>query len=218
MNSDTFLSIVKPYTMTSQERILALYDALEHVRNNGIQGDFVECGVWRGGNILGILEYLNFHNIRNVNVWLYDTFEGMTEPDENDIDIYNRKAKDILNITDVKAACPLEYVKQLLSSSSFPMENIKYVKGDVMDTLNNADNLPKSISLLRLDTDFYKSTKKEMDVLYPLLQQNGVLIVDDFGHWAGSKQAIKEYFSSVNKNPYIQQIDYTGIKIIKENI
>jgi hypothetical protein len=187
---------------------------LEHIRINNIEGDFVECGVWKGGNILGIMEYLNFHRMTNRNVWLYDTFQGMTQPEDIDVDLYERKASNILQ--EVMCYANVEDVKKTLSISNFPKENVKYVVGDVSETLDFNYNLPEKISLLRLDTDWYKSTLKELSVLYPKLNKNGVLIVDDYGHWKGSKTAVDEYFK--NENIIIEKIDYTGVKITRKNI
>lgn len=214
MVKSTFLKIVSPFTMTSSERINALYDSLEYIRANNIQGDFVECGVWKGGNILGIMEYLAFHKMTDRKVFLYDTFEGMTPPEDIDKDLNGRKAESILQ--DVMCISPIDEVRETLLRSSFPMANVTFVVGDVSITLNNANNLHKNnLALLRLDTDWYASTKKEMEVLYPKLNFGGVLIVDDYGHWKGSKTAVDEYFEGQGISPQIEQIDYTGIKIIK---
>ena len=214
MNKEKFIEIVKPYTMTSIERIEALFESLEYIRLNNINGDFVECGVWKGGNILGIMEYLYYHKLENRKIWLYDTFQGMTLPEEVDIDLNNEKAIDILE----KITCysSLEEVKLNLSSSNFSFNNLNFIIGDIYETLDNELNIPDEISLLRLDTDWYKSTKKEMEILYPKLVENGVLIVDDYGHWKGSRKAVDEYFSQHNLSLKIDKIDYTGIKIIKK--
>ena len=217
MDKITFINTVRPYSMTSVERIECLYDSLEYIRTNNIKGDFVECGVWRGGNILGIIEYLNFHKMLDRHVWLYDTFEGMTEPEDLDIDHTNNKAIDIINLPHVKAYADLNDVKTNLNTSKFPKENMHYVIGDIVKTLNNSENIPKNISLLRLDTDWYKSTQKELEILYPKLENNGILIVDDYGHWQGSRKAVDEYFQNIDHD--FKQIDYTGITMRKnENI
>ena len=213
MTKEYFISIVKPLTMTSIERITELFNSLEYIRLNNIFGDFVECGVWKGGNILGIMEYLYYYQMLDRNVWLYDTFEGMTEPEEIDVDLRNQKASDILQ--QVLCYSSIDEVKKNLSNSKFPFENLEFIIGDVCETLNDYNNIPTKICLLRLDTDWYKSTKKEMDILYPILNENGVLIVDDYGHWNGSKAAVDEYFKSHNLSPTINNIDYTAIKIIK---
>ena len=214
MVKSTFIEIVSPFTMTSVERIGALYDSLEYIRANNIQGDFVECGVWKGGNILGIMEYLAFHKMTDRKVFLYDTFEGMTPPEDIDKDLNGRKAESILE--DVMCISPIDEVRETLLRSSFPMANVTFVVGDVCKTLDSANHLHKNnLALLRLDTDWYASTKKEMEVLYPKLNFGGVLIVDDYGHWKGSKTAVDEYFEGQGISPQIEQIDYTGIKIIK---
>lgn len=212
MNLDLFIKIVQPYSMTSIARISELYHSLEYIRVNNIDGDVVECGVWKGGNILGIMEYLHHHKI-DKNIWLFDTFKGMTDPEENDIDLNNNHASNMLHIPVVLAYSPIDEVKENLSRSNFNKENLIFVIGDVSETLINKNNIPEKISLLRLDTDWYKSTKDELNYLYPKLENKGVLIVDDYGHWKGSKQAVDEYF--YDKNILIEKIDYTGIKIIK---
>ena len=76
--------------------------------------------------------------------------------------------------------------------------------------------IPKKISLLRLDTDFYESTKKEMEVLYPRLQNKGVLIIDDYGHWKGSKKAVDDYFKNDLNFKFFHRIDYASRLYIKE--
>jgi hypothetical protein len=214
MKLDDFINIVKPFTMTSVERITGLYYSLEHIRINKIEGDFVECGVWKGGNVLGILEYLTKHNMTKNNVWLYDTFEGMTDPEDIDVDSSGKKGD--IKLEEVLCYSSLKEVKNILSVSSYPKDKIKFIEGDVCETLKTNVNVPKNISLLRLDTDWYKSTKKELEVLYPLLSSKGVLIVDDYGHWKGSKMAVDEYFNNLNLDVEIHKLDYTGIKIIKD--
>ena len=211
MNKDLFYKKVQPFSMTSKERIYELYESLEYVRLNKIEGDFVECGVWKGGNILGVMEYFNYHNITDKKIWLFDTFNGMTTPTEVDVDLDGNKASDILS--HVLCLSPLEEVKQTLSLSSFDDSKLRFVIGDVCETLNIESNIPSQISILRLDTDFYDSTKKELEVLYPKLIKNGILIVDDYGHWRGSQLAVDEYFE--NSGLEIKKIDYTGIKLTK---
>lgn len=212
MNKDEFTNIVRPLSMTSPARIGGLFDSLEHIRRHNIEGDLVECGVWKGGNVLGMMEYCQRYNI-NKNIWLYDTFQGMTEPSDIDVDIHNSPAKKILQ--SIKCYCPIDNVKENLSKSSFPQKNLRYVVGDVNITLKNNDNIPSAISLLRLDTDWYDSTLIELTVLFPLLSNNGILIIDDYGHWNGCKKATDEYFSS--QNIEFKNLDYTGRLLVKNS-
>jgi hypothetical protein len=88
-------------------------------------------------------------------------------------------------------------------------DNIVFVQGDVLKTLEEY-TIPETISVLRLDTDWYESTKKEMDILYAKVVKNGVLMIDDYGHWGGSKKAVDEYFDECKKRPFLHYIDYAG--------
>ena len=94
-----------------------------------------------------------------------------------------------------------------------PKNNIKLIKGPVEETLIHKDNIPEKISLLRLDTDFYESTKIELEVLYPKLVKGGFLIIDDYGHWKGSRKAVDDYFNK--EVPFIHFVDETCRLIIK---
>lgn len=215
MKFTDFYNYVKLYSMTSVERIEFLYKSLEYIRENKIKGDYVECGVWKGGNIIGMIKYLEYYNNLNNNIWAYDTFSGMTDPESVDIDLNNNNSVDILNNELVKAYCSLDEVKNNVNnfSKKYPKENIKYIVGDVSETLMVEENLPDTISLLRLDTDWYKSTKIELEVLYDRLSDNGILIIDDYGHWRGCKKAVDEFFQG--KEFKFEKIDYTGIALIK---
>ena len=214
MNQEEFREIVKPYTMTDVARIDCLYDSLEYVRSNGFTGDFVECGVWKGGNILGIMKYLEYHQYFEPHVWAYDTFSGMTAPEDNDKDFLNNKASDILN--DVLCYSPLDEVKATLSQSNYPRNKVTLVAGDVCQTLLNEEWLPKKIALLRLDTDWYASTKMELEVLWDRLEIGAPCIIDDYGHWLGCREAVDEFFFRLPCTHEAEVIDYTGIRVFRK--
>jgi O-methyltransferase len=214
MKLENFINTVRPYTMTSEERIRCLYHSLEYIKEKNIIGDYVECGVWKGGNIIGIIKYLESSSNFNSNVYLYDTFTGMTDPESNDRDLNDISAKDIVNQPHIKCYSSLDEVKKNISNNTtYPQDKIKYIVGDVSETLLNENNLPQKISLLRLDTDWYKSTKVELNVLWDRLSEGGVLIIDDYGHWNGCKEAVDEFFK--DKKYVFEKIDYTGIRIFK---
>jgi hypothetical protein len=214
MDRGIFRSIVQPYSMTTAPRINCLFDSMEYVRNNNIQGDFVECGVWRGGNILGIMKYLEYYQNTNPNIWLYDTFCGMTPPEDVDVDLMNNKASDILD--QVFCLNSLEEVKKALSSSNYPEEKVKYIIGDICKTLLLKENVPEKIALLRLDTDWYNSTKIELDVLWEKLEIGSPCIIDDYGHWQGCKKAVHEFFKNIDCVHEVEHVDYTCIRIFKK--
>lgn len=209
------IKAVKPYTMTSIERLFGLIEAVKYIVEKGIEGDIVECGVWKGGSMLAVAETLVKLGDSSRKLLLYDTFEGMTAPQEVDESFSKEKAASLLDKDKHKksesvvwAYSGLDEVKATMQKSAYPQENILYFKGDVLKTL--PENLPDSIALLRLDTDWYESTKHELVHLYPKLQQRGVLIIDDYGYWKGSRKAVDEYFAE-NKIPiFLNRMDDTG--------
>lgn len=209
----------KPFTMTSIERMYALHAAIKNILENNIPGDFVECGVWKGGSSMMIALTLLQKKINNRKIFMYDTFEGMSAPSENDVAYNGESAVSLLSSQkkekqdSVWCFSPLDEVKNNLTSTSYPVELLYFIKGKVEDTLPVSQ--PGSIALLRLDTDWYESTKTEMHILFPLLVKNGILIIDDFGHWEGAKKAVLEYFDAQSYKPLLQRIDNTGRIMVK---
>lgn len=215
-NDENFASIYekcKDCTMTSKERMYALYKAVEYIINSKLPGDFVECGVWRGGSAMLMARTLLQMGVTDRIIYLYDTFEGMPEPTEDDYVVSDRAIRAVDRWKkDQKADhnkwcfSPLPEVKKNMLSTGYPEDNIVFVKGKVEDTI--PETMPSQIALLRLDTDFYDSTKHELIHLFPLLTENGVLIIDDYGFWAGTKKAVDEYFA--DKPILLNRIDLAG--------
>ena len=217
IDSDTtFMAIYttcKPYTMTSKERMYALYKAVNYIIQKNIPGDFVECGVWRGGSVMLIAHTLLSLDVTDRKIYLYDTFSGMTKPEIDDFKLLN-PSKHALHKwqkeqeTDKNKWCfaSMQEVTENMSTTLYPSENVMYVKGRVEDTL--LTNALSHIALLRLDTDWYSSTKYELTHLYPLLSTHGILIIDDYGDWAGARKAVDEYFSE--SSPLFHRIDRGG--------
>lgn len=203
---------------SSNERLFATIMACRHVAERGIQGDFVECGVWRGGN--SIIAADIFKSLAsNRKVWLFDTFAGMTEPTAADVNSRGESADkkyahSVRGDHNEWCYASLEEVQGNFSDAGLLSEHVKFVKGDVAKTLSQNAEMPAVIAVLRLDTDWYESTKEELEVLYPKLAIGGVLIIDDYGHWGGARKAVDEYFAG-RCRPYLQYIDQTarvGIK------
>lgn len=206
-----------PFTMTSPERMFALYEAVRYVSRAGIPGDIVECGVWRGGSsMLAALTCLELGDVRSL--WLYDTFEGMTAPGAQDVKWSGEPAETELaadarepGAFNTWAYATLDDVRANMAGTGYPEDRIRYVAGKVEDTI--PAQLPESIALLRLDTDWYESTRHELAHLWPLLAPDGVLIIDDYGHWQGARQAVDEFFADTPV--LLHRIDYTGRMLIK---
>ena len=210
--------IDRHWTMAGRERLFATLMACKHVCAAGIAGDFVECGVWRGGNAI-IAADVFVREKKNATVRLFDTFAGMTAPTEHDVDNaegkhaqekYEKSQRDTHNEW---CYASLEDVKENVRASGVPIDRVAFVKGDVLETLKEEANLPECISVLRLDTDWYESTAKELEVLWPRLSSGGILMIDDYGHWGGAKKAVDEFFGSAR--PFFHYIDYTGRMTVK---
>lgn len=210
---------VQPFTMTGRKRILSLIAAVRHVVENEIPGDFVECGVWRGGSAMAIALTLLDLGVTDRKILLFDTFEGMTPPENVDVKIDSGMASDTfategeIDGHSKWLFAGLNEVRSAMESTLYPEEMIEYRVGDVAATL--LGELPDSISLLRLDTDWYASTKIELEVLFPRLSFGGICIIDDYGHWLGSRRAVDEYFHAHSPRPFFQRVDHSARMAVK---
>jgi hypothetical protein len=207
---------VKPFTMTSPERVIALCDAVRYVSARAVPGAFVECGVWKGGSSMAAALTLLAAGDADRDLYLFDTFEGMSAPTEHD-----RRADDsasaqaLLEASSaserVWAYSPLDEVKANMARTGYPAERIRYVQGKVEDTIPGS--APDQIAVLRLDTDWYESTRHELEHLYDRLSPGGVLIIDDYGAWEGARKAVDEFFAV--RPILLNRIDRTGRIAIK---
>lgn len=207
------------FTMTSAERIFSLCDAVKYIHDQGIKGDIVECGVWKGGSMMAVADTLVSLSDTSRDLYLFDTFEGMSPPSKNDIDISGASAEDLMNISDktqndsVWCCAGLDVVKEALRMVNYPAEKIHFVQGMVEETI--PEHAPNIIALLRLDTDWYESTKHEMEHLFPRLVKGGILIIDDYGHWQGARKAVDDYLRQNGVRIFLHRIDYTGRIAVK---
>ena len=197
------------YSMTTKLRMHVLSQAIKYVNDNKIKGDFVECGVWSGGNIILAKELFKLFKIKK-NIYAYDTFEGMPKPDMIDKNLFDGSANKLMSnspkisgLNNVHAYTSYEQVLKNIKDNT-DLKNIKFIKGRVEETLLINKNLPKKISILRLDTDFYSSTKIELEILYERLSKGGVLIIDDYGDWLGARKAVDQFF---NKKKWLHYVD-----------
>jgi len=208
-----------PFTMTSIERMYALWQAVEYIARARVPGDVVECGVWRGGSsMLAALALL--HTCDKRPMWLYDTYEGMPAPSERDRQWNGKSAGDKLatqeripGVFNDWAFATLDDVERQMAKVEYPRDLLEFVRGPVEETIPG--HCPAVISLLRLDTDWYDSTRHELEHLWPRLSVGGVLIIDDYGHWQGAREATDEFFSAHGLREMLHRIDYTGRIAIK---
>ena len=203
------------FSMSSWERLFANVQAVRYMVNAGLEGDVVECGVWRGGSMMTMAQTLLNLGDSSRNLHLYDTFSGMSAPVKEDGDFAIRKFDQLKTGEDQSDWCcaKLDEVKSNLNQVGYPEEKLNFIRGKVEDTI--PDNLPETIALLRLDMDWYEPTLHAMRHLFPRLQSKGVLIIDDYGHWEGCRQAVDDTLEEMGMHLLLNRTDYTGRIAIK---
>jgi O-methyltransferase len=185
---------VRPFTMTSHEKLHALISAVRYVSRYNVPGDIVECGVWRGGSMHAAARVLDQAGDHSRDLYLYDTFEGMTEPTDQDVRHDGRSAAELFPSAESKTSwlcATIEDVSAGFDTVPYPKERVHLIKGPVEETI--PAHLPERIAVLRLDTDWYASTAHELAHMYDRLVPGGVLLIDDYGWWLGSRQATDEF-------------------------
>ncbi|NEB99768.1 TylF/MycF/NovP-related O-methyltransferase [Streptomyces anulatus] len=206
---------VKPYSMTSPERLNAFILATRHIVRYNIPGSIVECGVWRGGSMQACARTLLAAGETERDLYLFDTYEGMTPPTAEDLRRDGRPAQELLDAQGkdrpIWAVASLEDVQAGFDTVPYPKERVHYVRGRVEDTVPG--QAPEQISILRLDTDWYASTKHELEHLYDRLVPGGVLLIDDYGYWQGSRQAVDEFLDKTGEQLLLLRMDEGRIAV-----
>ena len=211
---------VRPYTLTSPTKIAGLCDAVRYVVQNKVPGDIVECGVWRGGSMMAVARTLLELDDSSRSLYLFDTFEGMATPGEHDLR-HDHVRPEVMMVSvlgredatmSMWCAASLEDVKQAFSTVGYPADKVHYVKGLVEETI--PDSAPEKIAILRLDTDWYESTRHELEHLFPRLTPGGVLILDDYGFWLGARKAVDEYLEQNGVKILLNRLDEGRIGVV----
>lgn len=205
---------VLPLTMLSPDRVYAFMQATRHVVQTNVPGAIVECGVWKGGAVMASLLTMRQLHRSDREYFLYDTFEGMPPPSDADKQFDGETlaaefARRRLS-ANTSSWCrgEISEVEQNIRATGYDSSRIQFVKGRVEETIPGV--MPERIAVLRLDTDWYASTRHELEHLYPRVSPGGVLIVDDYGHWQGARRAVDEYFTSHGIPMLLHRTDYTG--------
>jgi O-methyltransferase len=215
----SIIEAVKNHTMTSRERIFSVVDSVHYITRRNIPGSIVECGVWRGGSSMAMALTLKSLGVHDRDLYLFDTFEGMPRPLDVDVDMLGNSATEIWKDTqlgeDSSDFCraTLPDVKAAMASTGYDKQKVHFHQGKVELTIPAA--APDQIALLRLDTDWYESTRHELEHLYPRLSPGGILIIDDYGHWSGARKATDEYIEKYAPSLFLARIDYTGRIAVK---
>lgn len=204
------INAVRPWTMVKNEGLHALITATRYVTEHKVPGAIVECGVWRGGSMQAAARTLLASGDTSRDLYLFDTFEGMTPPTAEDVRTESgQSAQQMLDATDrsdlVWCVADLNDVKAGLEPVGYPAEKTHYVVGKVEDTV--PEQAPDEIAILRLDTDWYSSTKHELEHLYPRLVPGGVLLIDDYGTWDGCRRAVEEFLAETGAQLFLTRVD-----------
>ena len=208
------IEFIGEYSLTPLIRRWTLIKSLHYINKKKIIGDIVECGIWRGGNLF-LAKKIQDKYYKEIKRKLYgfDTFDGMPEPSIHDGAKVNKTYQNFKNKNEPWTKASLDDVKNFSKKLFSDIDEFNFIKGKVEDTLKDKKNLPNKISLLRLDTDLYESTKIELNILYPLLVEKGILIIDDYGDFQGCRKAVDEYFS--DKNVLMISVDKSCRVIVK---
>ena len=210
---------ILPYTMVEYERLANAYEVARLAEKNKIRGAFVECGVWKGG-AAALMAHAAKEAKSGRKTWLFDSFEGLPEPTKEDGSQARAYASDrnsgrLASIQ--KCVGPLEDVQRLFFSIlKFNPDDIYFGKGWFQDVLPREKQNVGEIAVLRLDADWYESTKCALENLYDNVVQGGYILIDDYGHWEGCKKAVDEFLAARNIKADLQKVDYAGVYFQKQ--
>jgi len=219
------IKIIRPYSMVPYINLVTLYEQVVFFEKNHIEGDFVECGVWKGGSV-GLMALANLkHSHTRRNIHLFDVYENGSEPDpEVDGEYAINQIKELAEDKDLEVKgrlIPVEGVfdsfggKGTLEENQHLLDNIigyeknkiHYHKGWFQDTVPKDVYEIEKIAILRLDGDFYANTKVCLEYLYDKVVPNGLTIIDDYGAYVGCKKAVDEFRMEKNINSFLHYSD-----------
>lgn len=214
--ASSIIRMVRPYTMTNAEKLYAVITAARYVTRHDIPGAVVECGVWRGGSMHAMARTLDAMGSHERDLYLFDTYEGVTAPGPRDRRNDGRRAAELMSsyskTSRVWAYASIEDVQEGFRQVPYPRQKLHFIKGPVEQTIPN--EAPERIAVLRLDTDWYESTAHELAHLYDRLVPGGVLLLDDYGWWQGSREAVDEFIDRTGARLYLARTG-TGRVAIK---
>lgn len=207
------LELCRSASMTSIERLYALYQAARYVANARVPGAFVECGVWKGGSVMMMVMALLSVGVSDCDIYLFDTFTGMPEATDKDIDYTGQDMRAVMRANPGWLTAGMDEVRTNLVKTRYPTERLHLVPGNVLETV--PQDAPETIALLRLDTDWHESTQHELAHLFPRLSPRGVLVIDDYGHFQGVREAVDEFLAAQKERYLLQRVDYAARLLIK---
>ncbi|TPK22358.1 macrocin O-methyltransferase [Mesorhizobium sp. B2-5-9] len=192
------------HTMIGRARLDMLHKCLDEVVGEGVPGDFVECGVWRGGSCIFMAGYLKTNPTENRRIFVADSFEGLPPPR-----LPQDAGLDLSKIIYPELAVDDETVRENFRVYGLESEAVVFVKGWFKDTLPLLQT--REIALLRLDGDLYESTMDSLDALYEKVSPGGIVIIDDYAI-EQCRLAVADYFARTSRDlPQMHKVDWTGV-------
>ena len=218
---------VLPNTMLNFERLKNIIECLDYLNIRSIAGDYVECGVWKGGSVALASLYLDHKKVSGRSIHLFDAFGDICEP--NFAIDGARAIKEVGGIERAQGRLQasgmyqnlgienssVTEVRNLFNKINYQGASVHFHVGWFQDTTPSVRGKIDAISLLRLDGDWYESTKVCLENLYELVTVGGIIIVDDYGAYEGCKKAVDEFLFSQGLSPYINKIDEDAIFWVK---
>ncbi len=218
------IDLIKPSTMVRYPGLVTLYQHVRYIEQNNVPGDFVECGVWKGGAAALMASAQLRFGTRRRQIHLFDSFEGLPKASgEKDgekaqqlFGSQNGEGPEHSYIFPVDEAVSRDL---LVNQIGYPSDHVIYHKGWFQDTVPRAKEkgLIKKIALLRLDGDLYHSTKVCLENLWDLVVPNGIIIIDDYRHFEGCKKATDEFIATLKFKPLLNHVGSSGIRYIIKN-
>lgn len=195
----------RAHSMIGQKRMRQLQEAAEAVLEQGIPGDFIETGVWRGGACILLRAVLKAHGVTDRRVWLADSFAGLPQPDP---DRYPADRGDRL-YTYSALAVTMDTVRENFARYGLLDDQVVFLKGWFRDTLPVAPI--EKLAILRLDGDLYESTIQSLQTLYDKVSERGFIIVDDYNVFPNCRAATTDFRQSRGIRDLIHDIDGSAV-------
>jgi O-methyltransferase len=219
---------VRPFTMLNRQRLALLFELACYFHKVKISGSFVECGVWKGGAV-GMMACAARHNGETRDLHLCDVFDEIGEPDWRiDGERAVREAggkehaqgrlRSIKGIYDHKGGPgTVDECRELLEKKiQWPSDLLHFHKGWFQETLPGTGSSIGPIALLRIDADWYSSTKVCLDNLYDQVASGGAIVIDDYGGYDGCRKAVDEFLDSRDAHPFLNHVDEECVYWFKE--
>jgi hypothetical protein len=191
-------------TMVGRKRLENVERCLDRICKDGVPGDLIECGVWRGGCAVFLRGYMAAHRITDRNVWVADSFVGVPPPSlpqDDGVDLSAERYPEL--------AIPIESVRDLFARYGLLDDRVRFLHGWFRETLPKAPI--GKLALLRIDADLYESTSDALSALYSRLCPGGFAIIDDYGCISACREAVDDYRSQNGIEEPIVEIDWTGV-------